>query len=146
MGNNEEAADTMIESAKGKQNSTKTKQNSTKEGEYFDSLVLFMKDKILTTLSIVFVTFSILSNDSTNHVSIKQLIYILLGMAIFFLVSGLFELVYKIILHGTNHNYADIIIAFITCFMYSVLLYVTIIYIVLQYKIINKKKFKSKID
>ena len=121
-------------------------QNSTKEGEYFDSLVLFMKDKILTTLSIVFVTFSILSNDSTNHVSIKQLIYILLGMAIFFLVSGLFELVYKIILHGTNHNYADIIIAFITCFMYSVLLYVTIIYIVLQYKIINKKKFKSKID
>lgn len=118
--------------------------STTSEATYFDTLITFIKDKILTTLSLVFVTFSILSNDETKHTSVKKLIFILLGLALFFLVTGLFELAYKIYSHAGKHTMPDIIIAVSTCLIYVVLLYVTIIYISLQYKTLNRMKFVSK--
>ena len=68
------------------------------DGYIFDQLIDFMKTKILSIISIVFVTYTMKTDDPKTkaNLSIKYVILSLLGLSIILLVSGFIEFIYTV--------------------------------------------------
>lgn len=67
-----------------------------KVGYFFERIIDFIKMKIITTLSIVFVGYTILENDKSNKHMVKNLVKTLLFLAVVIYVAGVFDLIMKI--------------------------------------------------
>ena len=121
------------------------------DGYYFDQLLNFIKTKILSILSVVFVTYSLKSeqNNGKMHLSIKYIVLGLLFLSFVLLISGVFEFLYTVKTYKSKHkkrfDWLDWVITFLVSIMYAILCLIVFLFIRYQYKNLMKQSFTSKV-
>ena len=121
------------------------------DGYYFDQLINFIKTKILSIMSVVFVTYALRSqqNNEKMHVSIKYIVLSLLCLSIILLISGFFEFLYTVKTYKSKNrntfDWLDWVITILVSIMYAILCIVVFLFIRYQYKILMKQSFTSKV-
>lgn len=121
------------------------------DGYYFNQLINFIKTKILSIMSVVFVTYTLRSeqNNGKMHVSIKYIVLSLLFLSFVLLISGFFEFIYTVKTYKTKNrntfDWLDFVITILVSIMYAILCIVVFLFIRYQYKNLMKQSFTSKV-